>query len=125
MEPGYLCPSHHLTWKDRAGGWCFIFIMIQGGDAVIREFDNEKKRTKRIIPELPDPTDWERTHTRTMEEVKIDAIIDALEGNRNIVMAACRELKISKAMFYRYLDRYRITIIRSMDKKPKRREGDQ
>lgn len=55
--------------------------------------------------------------TKTMAEIKFEAILFAYEANNNNAQAACRELRISKATFYREMQKYNYRLVRNIEKK--------
>ncbi len=55
---------------------------------------------------------------KTLDEIKFNAIIEAYEANDQNARKACKELKISKATFYRELRRHGYVI----DKRARRKE---
>ena len=101
MDPGTLCPSHYLSWKSRASADWFLFIILPIGASLMREYldarvTRELEQDEAIIIE-----ENEERRRKTMEQIRMEAILAAYEGNGNNAQAACRELKISKASFYR------------------------
>lgn len=116
MQPGTLCPSDYLTWKGRQGASWFIFQPLADSDAVMKRFMDERKKRALCEDDL-DLIAAPQRITRTWAEIRFDAIIDAYEANSKNAQAACRELGISKATFYRELSRNNYRIGRVMKKK--------
>lgn len=117
MEPGVLCPSDLIKWKYSPGGDSFIFQVLDGGDVLMREFMKERALRQTDEEELERMAEAGRI-VKTMAEIKFDAIMEAYEAHGHNAKAACKELRISKATFYRELRRHNYTI----EKKATRRE---
>ncbi len=116
MDPGTLCPSDYLTWKDRPGEKFFIFQPLPDSEAVMREF-LESRSTRSQEEEEPGLIEIIEARRMTMDEIKFNAILAAYEENGHNAQAACRELTISKATFYREMKRHRYGMDRKMRKK--------
>ena len=101
MEPGTLCPSHYLSWKNGPWEKFLIFIILPIGASLMREYLAERvTREVEQDDEIGIQESQERER-KTMDQIKIGAILNAYEANGHNAQAACRELKISKASFYR------------------------
>lgn len=118
MEPGTICPNHYIKWRYGDFNWCLIFKPLSVGRQLMHEFYLQRERKKHFQEDLS-CFETKPQLAKTMGEIKIDAILEALAGNNYNAHAACRELKISKAMLYRQLNRYSITINREINKKGK------
>ena len=116
MDPGTLCPSDYLTWKDRPGADWFIFQPLPDSEAVMRAFV-KKRGVRSQEEEEPGLIEIIESRGLSMEEIKFDAILAAYESNGHNAQAACRELKISKATFYREMKRHNYGMDRKMTKK--------
>ena len=116
MDPGWLCPSHYLTWKHRPGESLFIFQHLPGGESLMKRFMKDRGN-RSMCEELLDLISAPQRLGKTMKEIHFDAIVAAYEANGKNAQAACRELGISKATFYRELNRNNYRIGRVMNKK--------
>ena len=54
---------------------------------------------------------------KTMEDIKFEAILSAYERNHHHAQRTCKELKISKATFYRAMNKNNYRIVRRATKK--------
>lgn len=115
MQPGTLCPSDHLRWKNRAGSELFIFQLLPNGKAEMERFMKERARS--MCEEALDLISAPQRIAKTMKEIRFDAILEAYEMNGNNAQAACRELGISKATFYRELNRHNYRTVHEIKKK--------
>ena len=104
MNPGSLCPSHYISWSTGGLRSYVIFLTLPGGELTMQRFIQERA-IRRLHPGDLKLAIEPKHQTRTMSEIKFDAIATAYENNNHNAEAACRELKISKATFYRELRR--------------------
>ena len=113
MEPGALCPGDYRRWAEWERD--MVFIPIAGSKAVIDEY-KEEQRARVLYEEKQLSSEAEfiqEIGTKTMEQIKIDAIIDAIESNNCNVQKATRELRISKASVYRAIAKHNIVLRRT------------
>jgi transcriptional regulator with PAS, ATPase and Fis domain len=87
----------------------------------MREYFGARVRARGGRQELEEDEfeERERRSAKTMEQVKLDAILSAYEAHDRNAQAACRELKISKASFYRAMKKHQYKV----DKTLRRRRG--
>ena len=117
MEPGTLCPSDYLTWKDRPGAeFWLIFQPLPGGEKEMKRFMKERGK-RSMCEEALDLTSAPQRVGKSMSEIRFDAILAAYEMNGKNAQATCRELGISKATFYRELSRNNYRVGRVLKKK--------
>jgi transcriptional regulator with AAA-type ATPase domain len=117
MEPGTLCPSHYLTWSQSDWHYYFIFQPLAGGVSLVKQY--LKVRTGRLKADEENvDEDFElKKERKTMAEIRFEAILLAYETNNHNAQAACKELKISKATFYRAMHKNNWAIVRRAKKK--------
>ena len=115
MEPGTLCPVHYLKWRRTAWEHLFIFHRLPWARAVIERYNGEKLvRIAADEEHLDNEVVFiQERMAKTMDRIKSDAIIEAIEHHNHNVAKATRELGISKAMIYRCIKRYGIELRRS------------
>lgn len=77
----------------------------------------EGRETKRQEDEEPGLIEIIEARGQTMNEIKFDAILASYEANGHNAQAACRELQISKATFYREMKKHKYGMDRKMTKK--------
>ncbi len=82
----------------------------------MREF-MEGRETRQQEEEDPGLIEIIEATGRTMAEIKFDAILTSYEANGHNAQAACRELRISKATFYREMKKHKYGMDRKMTKK--------
>ncbi len=116
MEPGTLCPSDYLTWKERPGASFFIFHRLPGSEEELKRFMKERG-VRSMCEEMLDLTSAPQRVGKTMREIRFEAILAAYEMNGKNAQATCRELGISKATFYRELSRNKWGTVRALKKK--------
>ena len=114
MEPGTLCPSHYISWTQRKGEHHFIFHRLSGGEMLMRQYFNERGLNQRLEEGAQLPLHEHRAASLSLEQIKIDAIVIALERNNGHVSKACRELQISKATFYRQIRKHKYKVFRNL-----------
>lgn len=116
MDPGTLCPSDYLTWQNRPSVWAFIFQRLPGSEEEMKRFMKERN-VRSMCEEVLDLTSAPQRTPKTMREIRFDAILAAYDSNGKNAQAACRELGISKATFYRELSRHKWGTVRQLKKK--------
>jgi len=101
-QPALLCPKHYTIWRNSGWEWCLTFILLSGGEAVIKKFAKERIREMKLQEKA--------ISGRSMDHIKAAAIVDAIRVNDCNMTAACHDLAISKATMYRQIKRFGIRI---------------
>ena len=114
MEPGTLCPTHFVKWKRSTWGHLFIFHRLPWARVIIERYNRDKlvriaKDEEKLDHEV---VFIQERMVRTMDQIKADAIMEAIEQHHYNVAKATRELGISKAMIYRCIKRFGIKLTR-------------
>ncbi len=114
MAPGSLCPSHYISWIHNEASEYFIFQEFPDCARLMASFMENRDSQSISDTELGSE---EKRQSKTMRQIMFDAILDAYEANKQNAHAACRELKISKATFYRELKRNNYKLRKDLRKK--------
>jgi len=117
MEPGTLCPSHYLSWSQNSCNRFFIFQPLSGGQSLLKQYLKVRTGRLRVDEKRVDEDSELQRERKTMAEICFEAILLAYESNNHNAQSACKELKISKATFYRAMHKNKWSIVRRAKKK--------